>query len=148
MEGLTRRDALSAALGVAAAASIGSALCGCQLEEKKDKPPLITSGTVTLGPATDFPAGSISSRFLATYGIYVVNDSGTAIAIRPKCTHMGCTVKWTEDHHDFECPCHGSTFNILGEPTHGPAVRPLAAVACRRDEAGNATVDLSKLYSM
>lgn len=40
------------------------------------------------------------------------------------CTHQGCTVEPEEEQ--FSCPCHGSVFAVdSGEPTTGPADRPL-----------------------
>ena len=33
---------------------------------------------------------------------------------------MGCTPKWVEAKNQWECPCHGSVFNIKGEVIAGP----------------------------
>lgn len=147
MENLSRREAVAAACALAAAcAGIG----GCRSIESKEKeqPAQITSGTVSLGKASEFPAGTAHLQFLALYGIVVVNDSGMPVAVRPKCTHQGCAVKWTEEQRQFVCPCHGSRFSLLGLPTHGPAQRPLPAVACAEGADGTVTVDLTRLYAM
>ena len=148
MNGFTRREALSV-LGTTAVAAGVCGLNACQTDPmKEEKPPTITSGTVTIGPVVEYPAGSASVKFVELYGIVVVNDSGTPVAIRPKCTHMGCIAKWKDETHTFECPCHGSIYNMLGQPIKGPAKRPLPAIACRRNDAGILTVDLTKLYSL
>ena len=142
MDGLTRREALGTTGSVIGAACL---LGACQMHDK-DTPPLITSGTVNVGPATNYPAGR--AKLLPTYGIFIANDSGTPVAIRPKCTHLGCTVKWNESSHGYACPCHGSQFSLLGLPTAGPAKRPLPLIACGHENDGTLTVDLSRLYAL
>jgi len=146
MDGLTRRDLLATTAVAVAACGVGG-LAGCA-DTRKERQPLITSGTVSLGPATDYPAGTVSTKYVETYGIVVVNDSGTPAAIRPVCTHKGCTVVWKPEGHQFECPCHGSRFNLIGQPVNGPATRPLPAVACIRRADGTVAVDLTKLYAL
>ena len=41
--------------------------------------------------------------------------------LESRCPHMGCELKWNGDTHTWDCPCHGSRFdiygNILSEPT-------------------------------
>ena len=41
------------------------------------------------------------------------------------CTHLGCLPKWTETNERFECPCHGSKFELDGGYIEGPAPRSL-----------------------
>lgn len=41
------------------------------------------------------------------------------------CTHLGCLPKWVETNHRFECPCHGSKFELDGKYIEGPAPRSL-----------------------
>jgi Rieske Fe-S protein len=141
---LTRRDALATTSLLATAACTG--LCGCAAMSHEKKA-AVTSGTVDIGPPSNFPAGTVNSSFLDRYGILVVNDSGTPIAIRPKCTHMGCIAKWNPTDLEFQCPCHGSRFDLLGRPTKGPAKKPLPALAATPTQTGTLTVDLDKLYA-
>jgi cytochrome b6-f complex iron-sulfur subunit len=49
-------------------------------------------------------------------------DSGI-VALYQKCPHLGCRVPWCGTSQWFECPCHGSKFNRVGEKTGGPAPR-------------------------
>ena len=120
--------------------------CVSQEEEKKT---LITSGVVNLGPASDFPAGTANTKFLDTYGIVVVNSSGTPAVIRPKCTHKGkvCIVKWEEDHKEFVCSSDGSRYDLMGRVTKEPATQPLPAMLAERHADGTLTIDLTKLYA-
>ena len=47
------------------------------------------------------------------------------LAISSRCMHVGCPVRWTPAAQRFICPCHGGVYNIRGEVTGGPPVRPL-----------------------
>jgi glycine/D-amino acid oxidase-like deaminating enzyme/nitrite reductase/ring-hydroxylating ferredoxin subunit len=44
------------------------------------------------------------------------------------CTHAGCIVQWNPLERCWDCPCHGSQFDVDGRPMNGPAVTPLADV--------------------
>ncbi len=45
------------------------------------------------------------------------------VAIYQKCPHLGCRVPSCNSSQWFECPCHGSQFNRVGEKKGGPAPR-------------------------
>lgn len=45
------------------------------------------------------------------------------VALYQKCPHLGCRVPWCKSAQWFECPCHGSKFNRVGEKKAGPAPR-------------------------
>jgi cytochrome b6-f complex iron-sulfur subunit len=70
---------------------------------------------------------------------YLVINTGSEIAkyaIKPICTHLGCTVEWHQDKNRFICPCHGSGYDNLGRVIHGPAKRslPLITVVVKQDQ--------------
>jgi cytochrome b6-f complex iron-sulfur subunit len=46
-------------------------------------------------------------------------------ALYQKCVHLGCRVPWCQSSQWFECPCHGSQYNRVGEKKGGPAPRGL-----------------------
>lgn len=54
---------------------------------------------------------------------YLTKVDGEVIAISQKCTHLGCKVPFCDSSGQFECPCHGSVFNRVGEFRAGPAPR-------------------------
>jgi cytochrome b6-f complex iron-sulfur subunit len=41
------------------------------------------------------------------------------------CTHLGCLYDWVDVTSRFECPCHGSKFELTGDYIAGPARRSL-----------------------
>ena len=45
------------------------------------------------------------------------------IALYQKCPHLGCRVPQCVSSQWFECPCHGSQYNRVGEKKGGPAPR-------------------------
>ena len=47
------------------------------------------------------------------------------IALSSRCMHLGCPVRWVDAAQRFICPCHGGVYNIRGQVTGGPPVRPL-----------------------
>jgi cytochrome b6-f complex iron-sulfur subunit len=52
----------------------------------------------------------------------------TADGIMPlyqRCVHLGCRVPFCNSSKWFECPCHGSKYNLAGEYRLGPAPRGL-----------------------
>jgi nitrite reductase/ring-hydroxylating ferredoxin subunit len=46
-------------------------------------------------------------------------------AIKPICTHLGCDLMFNQAERVWDCPCHGSRFDIDGNVMHGPACRNL-----------------------
>ncbi len=47
------------------------------------------------------------------------------VALYQRCVHLGCRVPWCQSSQWFECPCHGSKYNRVGEKQGGPAPRGL-----------------------
>lgn len=41
--------------------------------------------------------------------------------IIPNCPHMGCRLEWNPDEESYDCPCHGSRFDMEGHLIDGPA---------------------------
>jgi glycine/D-amino acid oxidase-like deaminating enzyme/nitrite reductase/ring-hydroxylating ferredoxin subunit len=64
------------------------------------------------------------------------DEEGRLHAVSAVCTHMGCIVGWNETDRTWDCPCHGSRFELDGEVLHGPAAKRLEAVAADGSGAG------------
>lgn len=52
---------------------------------------------------------------------YLTRQDGEILALWQRCPHLGCRVAWCDSSGEFECPCHGSTFNRIGEHRDGPS---------------------------
>lgn len=101
-----------------------------------------------IGPPSDYPAGTVSTKWKAERGIWVVHTDSydgrnLVYALASVCTHLGCTPNWLEGEQKFKCPCHGSGFYINGINFEGPAPRPLERVGLRLAEDGSLEVDKS-----
>jgi glycine/D-amino acid oxidase-like deaminating enzyme/nitrite reductase/ring-hydroxylating ferredoxin subunit len=57
-------------------------------------------------------------------GVYRDED-GVAHAVSLRCTHLGCLLRFNRAERSWDCPCHGSRFDVDGAVLEGPAVRPL-----------------------
>jgi glycine/D-amino acid oxidase-like deaminating enzyme/nitrite reductase/ring-hydroxylating ferredoxin subunit len=61
---------------------------------------------------------------LGKTGIYRDEDGGLH-AVSLRCTHLGCLVRFNAAERSWDCPCHGSRFDVDGNVLEGPAVDPL-----------------------
>jgi glycine/D-amino acid oxidase-like deaminating enzyme/nitrite reductase/ring-hydroxylating ferredoxin subunit len=59
------------------------------------------------------------------------DEQGALHAVSAVCPHMGCIVGWNETDRSWDCPCHGSRFEMTGEVIHGPAVKGLEPVGVK-----------------
>jgi Rieske Fe-S protein len=41
------------------------------------------------------------------------------------CTHLGCQVNFNQAERSWDCPCHGSRYDVDGSVLQGPAVHRL-----------------------
>jgi cytochrome b6-f complex iron-sulfur subunit len=71
-----------------------------------------------------------------TYLVITTAPKIAPYALKPVCTHLGCTVEWKADKNLFVCPCHGSQFDAVGRAVQGPAKRslPLATVIVKQNQ--------------
>ena len=53
------------------------------------------------------------------------DDDGTLHAVSPTCTHLGCRVTFNTAERSWDCPCHGSRFDVDGCVLQGPAIKDL-----------------------
>jgi cytochrome b6-f complex iron-sulfur subunit len=85
-------------------------------------------GTFSIDP-TDLPAPGTApvsrpeGRFWLSSPIEDGQD--TFVALYAVCTHLGCLPKWVDVNNRFECPCHGSKYEVDGKYISGPAPRSL-----------------------
>ncbi len=89
---------------------------------------------------TEYPAAAIE-KARATYSEQELTGMEEGfVALYQKCVHLGCRVPQCVTSQWFECPCHGSQYNRVGEKKGGPAPRGLDRFATSV-EGGALTVD-------
>ncbi len=98
---------------------------------------------------TEYPNGAVEKARAA----YSANEltgmeaglalglDGGVLALYQKCPHLGCRVPECVTSQWFECPCHGSQYNRVGEKRGGPAPRGMDRFAMSVSADGVLTVD-------
>ena len=65
----------------------------------------------------DLPQGTpVAFRSGAIEG-FLIRQGDEVKGLSAVCTHMGCILNYSKFRNQFECPCHGATFEITGRPT-------------------------------
>jgi nitrite reductase/ring-hydroxylating ferredoxin subunit len=79
---------------------------------------------------------------LATGELFLRYRGDEPTALRLRCTHLGCSLTFDRRAGVLRCPCHGSHFDLDGNPASGPAEIPLEPVALHhRDGTWEAQLD-------
>jgi Rieske Fe-S protein len=79
---------------------------------------------IVAGNVSDFNLNSVFPFRSGKFYLVRFSDGGF-MAISLKCTHLGCSVLWSEEKKEFLCPCHASSFDLYGEVINPPAPRAL-----------------------
>jgi cytochrome b6-f complex iron-sulfur subunit len=91
----------------------------------------------------EYLPGTVSTRWIKDYRVWIIRDAERMDALLAICTHLGCTPRWLERDDKFKCPCHGSGFYRSGVNFEGPAPRALERLKIARGENGEIIVDRS-----
>ena len=59
------------------------------------------------------------------YGIYIDREKKKHV-VRLICPHMKCFLVFNEEEMTWDCPCHGSRFDINGKVITGPACKEIS----------------------
>jgi len=108
----------------------------------RQKPTAAGSSLLVAGALDEFPPGTVTAFPRGKFYLSRLADGGL-LALHRECTHLGCTVPWSESEGRFICPCHASSFDAAGRVLAAPATRPLDMLAVRV-ENGIVKVDLSR----
>jgi Rieske Fe-S protein len=78
------------------------------------------------GSGDEVPRGEarIVRAGLGKKGVYR-DESGVLHAVSLRCTHLGCLLRFNSAERSWDCPCHGSRFDVDGQVLEGPATEPL-----------------------
>jgi cytochrome b6-f complex iron-sulfur subunit len=101
-------------------------------------------GRFYINPYPTDPATLAKAKKIYSPGLLVGMEAGY-VALYQKCVHLGCRVPWCQSSQWFECPCHGSKYDRVGEKKGGPAPRGLDRFALSV-AAGIVSVDTKTVY--
>jgi cytochrome b6-f complex iron-sulfur subunit len=73
---------------------------------------------------TQYPIDAVpKAKGVSAYNPVLSGMESGLVALYQKCPHLGCRVPSCVSSQWFECPCHGSQYNRVGEKKGGPAPR-------------------------
>ena len=89
---------------------------------------------------TEYPSSALDKARQVYSPSELAGMEAGVVALYQKCVHLGCRVPACLTSQWFECPCHGSQYNQVGEKKGGPAPRGLDRFAMAVD-GGSLSVD-------
>lgn len=104
-----------------------------------------SGGTITLGSPSNYPPET--ATYVPDGRLFVANTGTRLFALSQKCPHLGCRVPFCDSSGRFECPCHGSKYNLGGEWIEGPAPRGMDRFPLKLDASGTLVADTSKVIT-
>ncbi|MFP5318196.1 MAG: ubiquinol-cytochrome c reductase iron-sulfur subunit [Acidimicrobiia bacterium] len=108
------------------------------------EPVYYAAGRLYLNP---YPREAVAAAERVTaYAAVLPGYQQGLVALYQKCVHLGCRVPWCKTSQWFECPCHGSQYNRVGEKKGGPAPRGLDRFVVSIDD-GTVVVDTSLIIT-
>lgn len=87
-----------------------------------------------------YPAADLAAAAASYPAIELAAMEQGFVALDQACPHAGCHVPFCATSKWFECPCHGSRFDEVGDLRRGPAPRGLDRYELRV-EGGEVVVD-------
>lgn len=91
---------------------------------------------------TQYPVDAIpKAKGIPNYKPLIPGLQNGLIAMYQKCPHLGCRVPQCVSSQWFECPCHGSQYNRVGEKKGGPAPRGMTHFVLTVTDAGDVVID-------
>ena len=100
----------------------------------------MSEGWIPVGKLEDMPVGTPTpfsftlvqvngwERTSTSHGGYVLRKSEAPddlLILNSRCTHLSCTVNWSDADKVYLCPCHDAKFSEQGLVLDGPPPRPL-----------------------
>jgi len=90
---------------------------------------------------TAYPAESIpAAKLIYADSLLPAMEQGIVV-LSQKCPHLGCRVPECKTSQWFECQCHGSQYNRVGEKKGGPAPRGMDRHPADVSPTGDVTIN-------
>ena len=97
---------------------------------------------------TQYPAEALpKAQGVAEYQPLLGGMENGVVALYQKCPHLGCRVPECKSSQWFECPCHGSQYNRVGDKKAGPAPRGMHQFAISVTPTSDVVVDTSTVFT-
>lgn len=107
----------------------------------------VPPSTFKAGYPNDYPVGEVSEKYRSDQRVWIVREPQGFYAVFAKCTHLGCTPRWSSSENKYKCPCHGSGYYRDGYNFEGPAPRPMDRFALLLADDGQLLVDTNLLLA-
>ena len=122
----TRRELLNYAVSISGAALAGSIIFPILKYIVPPKGADVDISQVTAAKAGELPINSAKIfRFGNKPAILVNTPQGKLKAFSAVCTHLNCTVQYSQEASYIWCACHNGHFDLNGKVISGPPPRPL-----------------------
>lgn len=86
---------------------------------------LVTPGDVKNAEEIGRGEGAVIRHGLSQTAVYR-DEAGELRCLSAVCPHLGGIVHWNADEKSWDCPCHGSRFDVHGAVLNGPSPHGLA----------------------
>jgi cytochrome b6-f complex iron-sulfur subunit len=90
---------------------------------------------------TQYPEESLPAAELVYQDVLLVAMREGLTVLSQKCPHLGCRVPDCQTSQWFECQCHGSQYNRVGEKKAGPAPRGMDRHPATISASGEVVID-------
>jgi len=132
---MTRKQFLkSASIALAGVAPLSGVLSGCAPAAFSIHAQVL--GNIVRVPLAGLPDLHRPDAYVKVYVERITNPfivfasyGHEIVAVLSTCSHNGCEVRKLRTK--FECPCHGSEYDLSGNVTRGPAPEPLQRFSVR-----------------
>ncbi len=82
-------------------------------------------------PEVEIGEGKIINYNGKKIGVFK-NENEDYFCINPVCAHLKCSLSFNEAEKTWDCPCHGSRYDIKGNILEGPTVKPLDKISIKK----------------
>jgi Rieske Fe-S protein len=135
---MSRRRFLDYLLGITSIAWLGTVLYPVI---RFFKPPKSAEAVVTSLKVINVselpPDSGLVFKFGRKPGLLIHTPDGQIKAFDGICTHLDCTVQYSQERQQIWCACHNGRYDLNGINVGGPPPRPLPAFKVNIDESGD-----------
>jgi cytochrome b6-f complex iron-sulfur subunit len=103
------------------------------------------AGAIDAGAIESFKDDGVYDALRQSHKVIIYKQNNRLYASTARCSHKGCVLK-AEGTTSLKCPCHGSSFDLNGAPSGGPAKVSLFRYAVSAKD-GHLMVNVKKQFA-